>query len=352
MRAINMVVLIPGLVLALALGLIGSAFGADFEIEVLAYPDEIVPALATETWVQVRNVSGHSITFARQVLAPKIEVRREDGSRIAPCEPLQIFGETTLPPRDWKGLIIPGAWEHTFKNDLCFDSPGEYTVQFGIESHGPYRNENGKEYSAWEGDVSTPILKIVVRALEGVDREVYETYKDYLYYSMTGQRLSELLQRFPTSTYAAYVIWQIHAKGWAGGKLDGILAFLNSGLKYERGLLPCSLDGKVADHETRLDGVAHIRCRDNWLQLVLKNHPDIWFAEEIQLRLATDAYLLQDKAACAAGLEALSEHAKPYVAEKARALLEAMQSKNMLPGGPKDLTAAPAPAEPEGKTAQ
>ena len=71
-------------------------------------------------------------------------------------------------------------------------------------------------------------------------------------------------------------------------------------------------------------------CRDHWLNTVLRNHPEIWFADEIRFKLAIDRYRLGESESSVAELEDLAEHGKPYVATKAGDLLSAMKAKGML----------------------
>jgi hypothetical protein len=70
--------------------------------------------------------------------------------------------------------------------------------------------------------------------------------------------------------------------------------------------------------------------RDRWFASVLKDHPDIWFADDLRFNLALDHYLLGDKAGCEAALEELAASRRPYVAAKVEQLLEAMREKGML----------------------
>ena len=77
-------------------------------------------------------------------------------------------------------------------------------------------------------------------------------------------------------------------------------------------------------------GEAFLQWRDGWFDLILKDHQQIWFGDELRFVSTLDRYLLGDKDSCAAGLEELAEHGKPYVASKAGELLSAMKAKGML----------------------
>ena len=176
---------------------------------------------------------------------------------------------------------------------------------------------------------SSACVSFVILPPEGVDSQAYEAFDHQpLKY---GQHYGELLARFPISTYAAYVVWQKYAKGWAGVKTERTIGGLVLGFKHQTGLTLCDSSARpTGEPETRLVGRLYVACRDNWLNLVLKNHPNIWFGDEVRLKLALDRYLLGDKDGCEAGLGDLAEHGKPYVATKAGELLAAMRAKGML----------------------
>jgi len=258
-----------------------------------------------------------------------------------------------------KQAYEPGTRIVITSNENFPRCPGTYTAQFGCtvpeSAAQPEKNlktlalESNDE--VWTGSLSSNEVSFEVLQPEGIDKEAYDAFGPTVV--ADPRHRGELLQRFPTSTYAAYVVWEKYAEGLAyvDSKLpiDAVLARNPLG----SALAPCDAQGTPeGGSETRLDSTTYIRCRDNWMDLVLDRHHDIWFADEIRLRLALDRFQLGDKAACASKLEDLSEHAKPYVSKKARALLEAMQSKNMLPGGPKDLMAAAVKTEPEGEAAR
>jgi len=273
----------------------------------------------------------------------RLDARNPDGEHMRwTCEPREGYVDYgSHGPR----TIQPGSqWEKVIP--FCPQEAGAYVVRGWLET----TIENSDRI-----DVFSDSLTITIAEPTGVDAEAYTAFDgDPLsIYSRRGRQWSELLQRFPTSTYAAYVIWSNFVRGTSSDKnsVDVLLGDLSTSIESQSNSVPCDIPRWCDDNGwMSMQGEIFVRWRTGWFDRVLKYHPDIWFADEVRLKLALDSYLLGDKASCAAGLEALADHAKPYVAEKARALLEAMQSKNMLPGGPKNLTEAPASAAPEGKT--
>ncbi len=183
----------------------------------------------------------------------------------------------------------------------------------------------------WVGSFESDTVVVTAVEPEGIDREAYEVFGPGIVFDTRLH--GELLRRFPTSTYAAYVVWKRFVKGWGGMDAGLVVTTLGRPYPFRTELLPCDRDGRpVGGTETRFEPEGIFRCRAGWMELVLKHHPDAWFADEIRLRLALDRYRLGDPVVCAAGLEELAENGRTDVAAKARDLLSAMRAKGMLPG--------------------
>ena len=223
---------------------------------------------------------------------------------------------------------------------------GQYTITYSCEVPERVRQaerdfKTGATITnteVWVGSFESDTVVVTAMEPEGIDREAYEVFGPGIVFDT--RRHGELLRRFPTSTYAAYVVWKrwgrVTAGVWKDAEdRDKFLTWLSVDPddEYLRWNLPCTADGRIdATVTTRLAGRVALECRDRWLDLVVNSHPDIWFADEMRLKLALDRYLLGDPAACAAGLEALAENGRADVAAKARDLLSAMRAKGMLPG--------------------
>ena len=67
-----------------------------------------------------------------------------------------------------------------------------------------------------------------------------------------------------------------------------------------------------------------------WAGIILKNHPDIWFADELRLKLAMNQVALKNYQAAEADFIILSKEAKPYIAEKAALFVEIMKQKGWV----------------------
>jgi len=159
---------------------------------------------------------------------------------------------------------------------------------------------------------------------EGVDKQAYEAFgHDPL---AGNRRYGELLRRFPTSTYTAYLIWKLQVMGIASRDPEKMADSLALGLSHQWNSVP----GPGGSAWMSLHGADLVKWRKGWFDTILKHHPNIWFADEVRFRIALDDYLLGDTDGCEAGLEDLAEHGKPYVASKAGELLAAMKAKGML----------------------
>jgi hypothetical protein len=163
---------------------------------------------------------------------------------------------------------------------------------------------------------------------EGVDREVYQAFnRDPL---RDSEKQGEILRRFPTSTYAAYIVWKRASRTVARTSTATALQHM-TGEFYRGSSVPCDDVKKCDDNGWMwLKADELVAWRDRWFASVLKDHPDIWFADDLRFNLALDHYLLGDKAGCEAALEELAASRRPYVAAKVEQLLEAMREKGML----------------------
>ena len=70
--------------------------------------------------------------------------------------------------------------------------------------------------------------------------------------------------------------------------------------------------------------------RAKWIGIVLKNHPDIWYADHLKLRLAIDQIAMKNYQAGESDLDKLSREAMPEVAERAKVYLSLMKQKGWV----------------------
>lgn len=168
-------------------------------------------------------------------------------------------------------------------------------------------------------------VTVVVSEPEGEDREAYERYGGAPMYAR------DLLKEFPTSTYAAYRIRERGGGVMSGNQLDALVQQLGRGIEGCGELwVPCDRPCDEPAGLMMLHGRDVLTWREKWFNLVLQAHPDIWFADEMRLRLALDRYIAGDVPGAVAGMEALGTGGRAEVAAKAREVLALLRARGMI----------------------
>jgi len=201
----------------------------------------------------------------------------------------------------------------------------------------------------WKGFAKSNTVEITVVSPTGVDRQAYDTYlkpyatgKKRLLNSYTGREsvmvkghseikgenlLNAILKRFPTSTYAACAVYGI-MHGFMQGDENMFLRSVERGT-YLSNSYPDDT-GKSKDGWRSLQGDAAAAWWSKWINIILTNHPDIWFADQLRLKRAVDQVALKNYQAGASDLEALSQEATPEIAQKAQKMLGMMRTKGWI----------------------
>jgi hypothetical protein len=169
----------------------------------------------------------------------------------------------------------------------------------------------------------------------GIDLEVYNKYHNSCnQITLTPQ---DLLQKFPTSTYAGYVVYQSSgAKGlMASDPINIVKAIMDGGIDYPESLPDDT--GKWKSGWQIITRDKYPEWRDKWFNLILKNHPDIWFADALRLRKAVEDYSHKKTESSLGEIENLSKNASPDVAKKAKEILEALETIKDKVAGTKEV---------------
>jgi len=329
------------IVVALAMSGMLQAQTGPWAVQVETPSDTIELGIPFEVWVTLENRSGGNIVMPTPLgLCGYCGLHFEVPSSAPGEECLGGLPCPAISPRPifkTKKRYGPGQVVVLRDDEHSPRCVGQYSITYSCEVPERVRQaerdfKTRAEVSnsgVWTGSLFSNTVAVTVVEPEGIDKQAYDALGPGIVFD--SKRYGELLSRFPTSTYAAYVVWKKYAKGWAGVETQRALAVLADPYPFRTVLAPCDASGQPRGGETRLDPTTFFRCRDRWFELALKHHPNIWFADEIRLRLALDRYRLGDKAACAADLEALAEHGRADVAAKARGLLAALRAKGMLP---------------------
>ena len=161
-----------------------------------------------------------------------------------------------------------------------------------------------------------------VVAPTGIDAQAYQAFKGH-----PLKHPAELLKRFPTSTYAACAVYGI-MHGFMQGDENMFLRSVERGT-YLSNSYPDDT-GKSKDGWRSLQGDAAAAWWSKWINIILTNHPDIWFADQLRLKRAVDQVALKNYQAGASDLEALSQEATPEIAQKAQKMLGMMRTKGWI----------------------
>ena len=173
----------------------------------------------------------------------------------------------------------------------------------------------------WKGHAISNTIKIEVEPPTGIDLEAYKYFKAD---PLKSENYKELLKKHPTSTYAAYVVYD-RLKGFAGADFSnpGFLRSLETGLFLSNSY-------PTENGWMEMKDEMNAAWWSKWAGIILKNHPDIWFADELRLRLAMNQVALKNYQTAEADFIKLSKEAKPCIAEKAALFVEIMKQKGWV----------------------
>ena len=170
---------------------------------------------------------------------------------------------------------------------------------------------------------SNHILIHIVKPI-GIDAEAFAKHKNGCNQIELSE--SDILQKFPTSTYAAYIIYQSSgAKGTMASEPTNIAKAITCGsINYPESVPDDT--GKWKGGWQSLTAENYPKWRDKWFDIVLKNHPDIWFADALRLRRAVEDYSHKRTESLLTDIETLAKTGNPDVAKKAQEILAALKS--------------------------
>ena len=311
-------------VLTLAFGSL--AFGQDFTLTLVVPQTKYImkEPIIVKGIMENKTEEIINIAYGEKGLKTSISMTRADGEQRRNC----ILPETTTKVLRYTIIEAAPGWKKEFVEDLswrCKDDPGEFIIQFAVSSKGPYINYSydpegprkvDEEIAAWKGALSSEPIRITIDQPQGEDKKAYDYFK-----GEPMAKLDELLKKFPSSTYAAYVVYD-RLKGFADADFNNP-KFLRS---LETGIFLSNSYPTEGGWSWMKDEM-NAAWWSKWAGIILKNHPDIWFADELRLRLAMNQVALKNYQAAEADFIKLSKEAKPCIAEKAALFVEIMKQK-------------------------
>jgi hypothetical protein len=238
---------------------------------------------------------------------------------------LEVPGVTIMKPgevKQWKeDIVAKGAVKE-----------GEYEVWAEFDSF-------SKEKETYKIKAESNHIYFRVIRPKGIDLEVFEKFHNAC--NQITLKPSELLLKYPTSTYAAYAIYQSSgARGIMASEPINIAKAIDEGAIWYPQSVPDDT-GKWKGGWQSLTAENYVKWRDKWFDIVLKNHPDIWFADALRLRKAVEDYSHKRTESLLTDIETLSKTGSPDVAKKAQEILAALKSiegekkKEIETGAPK-----------------
>ena len=282
-----------------------------------------------------------------------------------PCKrTFQVQSELAKPPSPWGSATTilltaeHGTWRKRLivNEEYVIERPGTYRllIQWKTPPLDPLGKERALKQLATtarnlrphflEGFSKQTEISVEFTCPQGKDAEAYAMMADgpcpkkpfstvsLIHYD--PDKMLNLLKDFPTSTYAAYVIY---------GRMSGFMQWEPT--EDKKNMFAAGIEaggwfsnsypddtGKSKDGSVWLKGQAAADWWAKWYEIILKNHPDIWFADELRLKKAVDQMCLKNYQAAQADLETLSKDPTFKQKDKAQAYLGLMKQKGWIKG--------------------
>jgi len=294
------------------------AAGDDLVVRLLAAPERVPLGAPVYLTAEVANVSGRPLSLAYGIngFATGFSVRRADGKQVKTIPRPDL--EDALPNHVLKE--IPAGWRYaTTARYESGDEPCEWIVSFAASSKGPYSvnktDGTGVErVQAWQGLITTGEIRVRIEAPSGEDALAFD--------ALDGNPLGKqgiLLKKYPTSTYAAYAVYQT-MYSFVGAEPADVLKAMDH--YSEAGYGPFAhVPDESGDGTRSLAGDQLLAWYDRWTTVILGAHPDIWFADALRLKRAVNLLAEEQREPAAEEFRSIeqgggigAERAKEYLA--------------------------------------
>jgi len=220
-------------ILIIFLFLVSNAFSIDFEVKLKIFQEEAIIGEPIYACIEVeykgegkeiiaKGRDGFRVVFVMKDIEGKYPKGKEQESL------------SWLPYNNFEE--INKGWKIEKCEDLLgkyiIDKEGRYNIYGYIVSKGPYYEKGSnpndvKQKEAWEGYIESEKNEITIRIPDGIDKEAYKEFncgKGCM--PLYGEEGRKLLEKYPTSTYAGWVLFSPGTDlEWASGKdlIDDIL---------------------------------------------------------------------------------------------------------------------------------
>lgn len=180
---------------------------------------------------------------------------------------------------------------------------GRYYIYAIYKQSSPLKNARTHRYEeVWSGEIKSNRVELQVEEPQGEEREAYEYFKGHI--PLSGERSKEVLEKFPTSTYAGWVVEKYLYK-----PSETDVEWFYNKLEFKQGV--CN-SVPTRDGWKQLTGKDYLNWQKGWAEEILKNHPDFAMAENLKLLLAVINYWEGNKEKGKDWLDKLSKESKEY----------------------------------------
>ncbi len=326
---VKMTLLFPAILLIASSAAVS---GPPIKIRMVGHPDEVPRGVSPVPLIlETRNVSGHDLKLGRTYVDLLVRDGRDEER--PGCED-RLSGELAhwrvpLPPggvlKAGNAVVQVGAFSCRRYGSTPRPLPSEVTLTLNLTASPPDHAGSFRERT-WHGSVTSEPIRFRYVEPAGIDKEAYETLGG----GPTGHP-GTLLRDYPTSTYAAYAIYNSEcAQGRIAGdpalRMKSILWTKDSGHRRNASLP----DPKTGGWGSLWGRDIGMTCNE-WILGVLDGHSGIWFADELRLSRAVNAIWLDEYDNAAKEFAGIAETGKPAVCrEHASEYLSLMLAHGMI----------------------
>lgn len=287
---------------------------AVLELQLTTRLQEQLPYLRPDMRLEVVNPSSDSILFPMNAFHVRLFLDTEDGWR--ECRPLVVSKPAPLSEVDWKPLNTEESFDLSIPGSRCAEGrgtwfewanqPGTHRVKAKITT---FAHKVGVPPGAFDGVLESNVLEFRIKEPVGVDAEA-------IAWAGGSPMKVELLGEFPTSEYAAFFVYG------QSRRIDKIDPVETRSL-IERGLFPGRNSVPNGDGWKSLNNEGYARWLIEWGELVLREHPDFPFRDDIKTSVALAQMSLGEQTPSLEALTDIAEKGSAEVAAWARAFLDA-----------------------------
>jgi len=310
------------LVLLIVIGIPSDA-EEPFAVETSIAPTVFLPGEPITLEVAARNVSGKPVVvgFSRPPFA--IRIHEHGGERRDDCGLCQSR---------W-GLVrneLPVDWEHRETLQMYLEETGTYDIRVVLRKHWNVEHRPPEFMDIWWGECVSPKVEIRVERPTGVDRDAYEAFDGHPLKGGRSGYGARLLQEFPTSKYAGYILAKELSPlpGVGDDPKDRVMQLTDAGFFLR---FPTTHDrSKDAPEGSRLDMETVVRNGARLRREFLDAHPDFPLRTDLERQLGDFELVLGNYERAYQAWAWVADHATANLTSWAEGTVQAMESQELV----------------------